>query len=254
MREKFMFFWNFMETANKLPDEMRLKYYDSIMDYVFKGIEPTDPVMAALINSIKPSLDKEEKRGGNHNPSGQNQHSEVKVGQNEVKVGQSGQSFLETETETETEKEKESVKKKVAIAPRFTKPSLDQVMAYCQERNNTVNAEQFMDFYESKGWRVGNQPMKDWKAAVRTWEKREQPKESPKIEYALPKTTTKQEIHEMLEQRKREDEETKQRAAEAQRRSDFIKSKGYASVVSLISAGKDVYDKVMAEYRQANGF
>ena len=254
MREKFMFFGNFMETANKLPDEMRLKYYDSIMDYVFKGIEPTDPIMAALINSIKPSLDKEEKRGGNHNPTGQNQHSEVKVGQKEVKVGQRGQSFLETETETETEKEKESVKKKVAVAPRFTKPSLDQVMAYCQERNNTVNAEQFMDFYESKGWRVGNQPMKDWKAAVRTWEKREQPRESQKIEYALPKETTKEEIHKLVEARKREDEETKQRAAEAQRRSDFIKSKGYASVVSLISAGKDVYDRVMAEYRQAQGF
>lgn len=80
------------------------------------------------------------------------------------------------------------------------------------------------------------------------------PKESQKIEYALPKETTKEEIHKMVEARKREDEETKQRAAEAQRRSDFIKSKGYASVVSLISAGKDVYDRVMAEYRQAQGF
>lgn len=96
--------------------------------------------------------------------------------------------------------------------------------------------------------------MKDWKAAVRTWEKREQPKESKTIEYALPKSTTKEEIQKLVEERKREDEETKQRSAEAQRRSDFIKSKGYASVVSLISAGKDVYDKVMAEYRQAQGF
>lgn len=110
--KRFMFFENFMETANKLPDDLRLKYYDAIMDYVFNGKEPDDPVMAALINSIKPSLDKEETRGGNHNPTGKNQHGEVKVGQNEVKVGQnepklgqSGQSFLEAETETEEETE-----------------------------------------------------------------------------------------------------------------------------------------------------
>ena len=56
---------------------------------------------------------------------------------------------------------------------RFTKPTLDEVQAYCQERQNNVDPESFIDFYESKGWKVGNQPMKDWKAAVRTWERRD---------------------------------------------------------------------------------
>ena len=55
----------------------------------------------------------------------------------------------------------------------FKKPTLDDVKAYCRERGNAVDPEAFIDFYESKGWRVGNQHMKDWKAAVRTWEKRE---------------------------------------------------------------------------------
>ena len=50
---------------------------------------------------------------------------------------------------------------------------MDDVKAYCQERNSTVDAERFVDFYSSKGWKVGSQPMKDWKAAVRTWEKRD---------------------------------------------------------------------------------
>ena len=49
------------------------------------------------------------------------------------------------------------------------------VAAYCQERGSTVDPQRFVDFYASKGWRVGSQPMKDWKAAVRTWERREQP-------------------------------------------------------------------------------
>jgi hypothetical protein len=177
MREKFMFFQNFMETANKLPDDMRLKYYDSIMDYVFNDKEPEDPVMCALINSIKPSLDKEEKRGGNHNPTGQNQHSEVKVGQNEVKVGQRGQSFLETETEIRNRSiGKEIVKEKVAAAPTFKKPTLEEVKAYCQERNNGVDPERWMDYYTANGWKVGRNSMKDWKATVRNWEKGEQRK------------------------------------------------------------------------------
>jgi len=54
---------------------------------------------------------------------------------------------------------------------RFVKPSLDEVRAYCSERGNSVDPETFIDFYESKGWKVGNQSMKDWKAAVRTWER-----------------------------------------------------------------------------------
>ena len=56
---------------------------------------------------------------------------------------------------------------------KFQKPSLDEVRLYCQERNNQVDPERFFNFYESKGWVVGKSPMKDWKAAVRTWEKRE---------------------------------------------------------------------------------
>ncbi|WP_337803124.1 hypothetical protein [Megasphaera sp.] len=55
---------------------------------------------------------------------------------------------------------------------RFVKPTLDDVQAYCQERQNHVDPESFIDFYESKGWYVGKNKMKDWKAAVRTWERR----------------------------------------------------------------------------------
>lgn len=84
------------------------------------------------------------------------------------------------------EKTPNGVKKKVAaataapVAPqqeskakRFTRPSVEEVRAYCEERGNGVSAEAFVDFYESKGWKVGNSPMKDWRAAVRTWEKRD---------------------------------------------------------------------------------
>lgn len=56
---------------------------------------------------------------------------------------------------------------------RFTPPTVDEVDKYCKERGNGVNAQHFVDFYAAKGWKVGSQPMKDWRAAVRTWEQRD---------------------------------------------------------------------------------
>lgn len=81
---------------------------------------------------------------------------------------------IEKETEIDINKEKENPKAK---SIRFVPPSLEEVEAYCKSRNNKVDAGQFIDFYESKGWMVGKNKMKDWKASVRTWEKRDsQPK------------------------------------------------------------------------------
>ena len=71
---------------------------------------------------------------------------------------------------------KENIKRK-----RFEKPTLEEVEAYCKERENNINAQSFIDFYESKGWKVGNQPMKDWKACVRTWEHKNQEREKEQI-------------------------------------------------------------------------
>ena len=56
-------------------------------------------------------------------------------------------------------------------AKRFTKPTIEDIKEYCIERNNFVDAEKFFDYYSSNGWKVGKNPMKDWKASVRTWEK-----------------------------------------------------------------------------------
>ena len=55
---------------------------------------------------------------------------------------------------------------------RFTPPSVEEVRAYCKERRNGIDAQHFIDYYESNGWMVGRNKMKDWKAAVRTWERK----------------------------------------------------------------------------------
>ncbi len=54
---------------------------------------------------------------------------------------------------------------------RFVPPSIEDVKLYCKERNNNVDAERFVDYYTANGWIVGKNKMKDWKAAVRTWER-----------------------------------------------------------------------------------
>ena len=81
---------------------------------------------------------------------------------------------IEIELEKDIEIEKKihsSAKSTTTKRKRFEKPTLSQITQYCLERNNNVNAEQFYDYYESNGWKVGKNSMKDWKACVRTWER-----------------------------------------------------------------------------------
>ena len=109
-KDRFLFFENYNSIAEKLPDDLRLKFYDALMKYVFKGVEPEDVVISALITAIKPSLDKEDTRGGYREGAGrkhnQNESNEIKINQKESKLikvnqnesndNQNNQSFLET--------------------------------------------------------------------------------------------------------------------------------------------------------------
>lgn len=62
---------------------------------------------------------------------------------------------------------------------KFIVPTVEEITQYCKERNNSVNPQKFYDFYESKGWMVGKNKMKNWKAAVRTWETPKQSEDRP---------------------------------------------------------------------------
>ena len=58
------------------------------------------------------------------------------------------------------------------MSKKFVPPTVDDVFSYCLYRKNGIDAQAFVAFYASKGWKVGNQPMKDWKQAIITWERR----------------------------------------------------------------------------------
>jgi len=69
------------------------------------------------------------------------------------------------------EEEQNRIDNSIKPQKRFIPPTLDEVKEYCTHRNNGINAEQFIDHYSANGWKVGKNSMKDWKAAVRTWER-----------------------------------------------------------------------------------
>lgn len=80
--------------------------------------------------------------------------------------------------DNKTIKEKKEIKEKKKNLPEtkervFKKPSVEEISSYCQERNNNINPEQFYDYYEANGWKINRNPMKDWKATVRNWERNE---------------------------------------------------------------------------------
>lgn len=93
---------------------------------------------------------------------------------------------LELELELEQELEKSTGTAVPKQPKRFKPPSVDEVRAYCKERSNSVDADKFVDFYTSKGWMVGKNKMRDWKAAVRTWEKNRDEPTDASVNWAVP--------------------------------------------------------------------
>ena len=74
----------------------------------------------------------------------------------------------DTDNDTDNDTDKNSIKKNLK---RFSPPTILEVQNYCSERENSVDPSKFIDYYTSVGWKVGKNAMKDWRAAIRTWEK-----------------------------------------------------------------------------------
>jgi hypothetical protein len=189
MNDGMVFYRSFMEAASVLPAEEYKEAVSAVLTYGLDGTEPENlsPYAKMFFLMAKPQIDANNARreagrkGGEAKRDNANSESVVAKSSNAtVCYTETSKQSLAKEKEKEKEKVKEKVKEK-EFPPkspqgekrsRFAPPTPEQVRAYCKERNNAVDADQFWDFYAAKGWKVGNAPMKDWKAAVRTWEKR----------------------------------------------------------------------------------
>lgn len=106
-------------------------------------------------------------------PQGKAKHS--------LSIGEPKANKQEQEQEQEHKQEQEQVGNK-AQKRAFRPPTVQEVAAYCEERGNGISAERFIDHYSANGWKVGKNSMKDWKAAVRNWEKNEFRTQKPEPE------------------------------------------------------------------------
>lgn len=193
MKNNVLFFKDWYEAIREFSEEERLRAYDAIMQYAFEGVVPTDKFIKAATALMRTSIDRDtskyeevsrkraeavSKRWQAYKSMQQHTNRTNATTSTDKDKGTDNGKEKEMDSEPtivgDKEKEKTSneVKKKVASTQvrRFVKPTPSEVQAYCDERGNGISGEAFCNFYESKGWLIGKSPMKDWKAAVRTWE------------------------------------------------------------------------------------
>lgn len=105
----------------------------------------------------------------------QKQSKAIKTEQTESNEIKNANKEYNKEKEDNKNKKEDSKYNTVAHRP----PTVDEVAAYCREKGYSIDAEHFVSYYESNGWRVGKNPMKDWRAACRTWARNEYSKPAP---------------------------------------------------------------------------
>ena len=183
-REQFTFYRSFLNGISRIKNKTsRCEAYDAIVLYALDGTEPdldklSDMASLAFVMA-KPNIDASRKkaeagrRGGSSGSSNSSKQTGSKPESNASKPeARAAEANSKQEKEQGQGQEQDKEQMLMRAPARFVPPTVEEVAAYCQERRNGIDAQTFVDFYASKGWRVGSAAMKDWRAAVRTWEKR----------------------------------------------------------------------------------
>lgn len=177
---------SYYEAIRDLPDEERLAIYDAILDFGFgNDPAPLPPLLNGYFSLIKPTLERsirfERKQRANGEKGGRPSEPKNNLAETQNKprnnpdetqsdFGENLDIDVDVDVANEIDIDIEKHADKPRRAARFTPPSFEEVQRYCAERRNGVDPQRFVDYYTSNGWKVGRNQMKDWKAAVRTWE------------------------------------------------------------------------------------
>lgn len=203
-RQSFLLYRSFAEVMAELPDAEAGKLYKAIAAYALDGEEPElSGYLAGYFRLIKPQLDANNARyknglkGGRPKKETTGNKEEKPVETAEETDGNEEEKPNENQNETtpqpnENENENENVNENVnnkgsgAKSPRsrFKAPTREEVKQYAAENKLALNVDNFMDYYESNGWKVGKNPMKDWKATARRWS-RENRAQEPKRDESI---------------------------------------------------------------------
>lgn len=187
--KSFPMYLDYFKAVNKLPDEQAGQLFKAILEYANTSKEPElDGSLYAVFAIMQNQLDRDTEKynkkcerlqqngaKGGRPSAGEkpNQDEKKPNGYFEKPKKPDTDTVTVTETETDTDTVTDSNIGSMAVKPparaRFSPPSVEEVKAYCSENGYAVDAQRFVDYYTSNGWKVGKNPMKDWKAAVRTW-------------------------------------------------------------------------------------
>ena len=181
--DRFVFPKSFYESIKTFKPASREALYSAIFGFIFddKETELKSVDLQRVWMLIYPILSKAKKISTTMSRQSNENVERMSGETNEnVKTISRVSSFKEKDKEKDKEKEKKEEKRtpvgvgSASASPvvRFIKPTLDQVKEHIQEKGYHFDAESFYAFYESKGWKVGNQSMKSWQMACITWEKR----------------------------------------------------------------------------------
>ncbi len=176
-REYVCLYHSYLKSVEPLNDAERGRLFTACLTYSMTGAEPDLRGNERFVwPTIREQIDRDTKKYSDF--CKKQQENIRKRWDTTVYDGTSG---IPDDTKHTKEKEKEkenilsspNVEDSIARTParkRFTPPTLAEVTTYCRERQNTVDPQRFIDYYTANGWKVGKNSMKDWKAAVRTWE------------------------------------------------------------------------------------
>ena len=180
-------FVDYLDAIEPLGDAERGRLFTSLLTYARTGEAPQlggnerflFPMMRAQLDrDIAAMAGVSEARSKAAKASKSSKCEQMQA--NAANAANADKSSKDKDKDKDKDKYKDDDKKgNGAREARFTPPSIEEVAAYCQERGNGVDAARFVDFYSSKGWMVGKTKMKDWKAAVRNWERSSDAKATP---------------------------------------------------------------------------
>lgn len=183
--DAFLFYRSYRESLNGMTQKDQLATLLAIIDYALYGVEPTlkAKMPAAVFTVARPIIDANNARRAGGKKGGRPKKKTLGFPDEETIGFENEKPDALYNEEMKNEKEPPNSPPR-GKRERFTPPTVEDVAAFCLERKNGIDAEEFCAFYSSKGWRVGSSPMKDWRAAVLTWEKKRAKTEGPEPGHA----------------------------------------------------------------------
>ena len=192
-KTSFVFYSSFLSQIDNITNPaMRFLVLDAIVKYGCYGEEPDfskiDPLgfADALFVSIKNAIDDSKarrainqmngSRGGapKGNRNAVKQPKTTENNQNQPNSTENNLNVIVNDNVNDNENDNENDKDRGQTAKRFTPPSLEEIQSYCSEMGYSLNANAFFDYYQANGWTQGKgKSIKDWKAAIRNWNRRE---------------------------------------------------------------------------------